>query len=219
MITEKTNTEKNLKKIKGIKKKYFYAKSQHCDDCDDEECQTCKPEFDELRKQAQIIADNNKFEGGCESIDKTNISRACGDILFNNTIYLCLDCQNKKEIQEINERIQNKNHTLQSEGIIPAGLLPKNNNLRGNDSGMVSIAGISGSTPDFSPKLLPLSEKIVANADACFPEPVLFVDDVKQSINGCLNKLVSKFPTKSKDFIQLNEIEKCFEEYFGDLIE
>lgn len=45
-----------VKQLEDKKKEYRSLKRQHCDDCTkDEECQTCKPEFDNLRKEIAIL--------------------------------------------------------------------------------------------------------------------------------------------------------------------
>lgn len=77
-----------MRSLKEINKEYRFAKSQHCDNCDDEECQTCKPEFDKLRKEERKILDNLKCEEcggkGFRNIDRRNnkiICITCGFVL------------------------------------------------------------------------------------------------------------------------------------------
>lgn len=50
-----------------IKKEYDSCHEEHCDDCDDAECPTCKPEFDKLRFAMsvcdRIITGNDTIRG------------------------------------------------------------------------------------------------------------------------------------------------------------
>jgi hypothetical protein len=75
-------------------------------------------------------------------------------------------------------------------------------------------------------KIIPLSEKIITQSEFNYRHqgfhgnPSVYEEtDVKQSLNECLKEIKNKFPIKSKEFIQLIEIEDIFKKHFGDLIE
>lgn len=70
--------------LKEIRKEYRFAKSQHCDCCDDEECDICKTEFDKLRKEEIEILNNLKCEK-CGRIGFRNIDR-------RNNKTICITC-------------------------------------------------------------------------------------------------------------------------------
>jgi len=92
-----------MKTLKEIHKEYKLAKMEHCDNCDDEECQTCKPEFDKLRKEERDILDNLKCKN-CERNGFRNIDRrsnkiiciTCGDALHEDQL-------NVKEVSDGNK--------------------------------------------------------------------------------------------------------------------
>ncbi len=76
-----------MRNLNEIHKEYRLAKSQHCDDCGDEECQTCKPEFDKLRKEERNILDNTKCDS-CGHNGFRNVDRRTNKII-------CITCGSK----------------------------------------------------------------------------------------------------------------------------
>ena len=75
-----------MRGLNEIHKEYRIAKREHCDNCDDEECQTCKPEFDKLRKEERNILDNLKCKS-CGHKGLRNINRRSNKII-------CITCGN-----------------------------------------------------------------------------------------------------------------------------